>query len=113
MQANCHSFVTDVKMICDGNEVVASCVIHSSATLTAKKNQRCLGRSNLTDARFDKDESVVTVYYPDPGETLFGIAKKFHTSVESIAETNRLSESVFANESDPLCSSGVGKLIIK
>ena len=50
---------------------------------------------------------------PDSTESLFDIAKKFHTSVGAIAESNRLTEAVFASSSQPLTASGVTKLLIK
>jgi hypothetical protein len=41
--------------------------------------------------------SQITVYYPTADDTLFGIAKKFRTTVKEIAVSNSLSESVVAS----------------
>ena len=87
--------------------------VTSFVTLSAQKRQRCLGASYLTDEEYSSDASVVTVYYPDASESLFTIAKKFHTSVGEIAVSNKLTESVFASSDAPLGMHGVKKLLIK
>ena len=112
MRANCSVCLGDVKMDVDDGHIVASCDLMASVSLVADRRQRCLGASYVTDDEYGGDDSVVTVYYPDASESLFEIAKKFHTSVGAIAESNRLTESVFAS-SQPLASCGVTKLLIK
>ena len=113
MRVNCAVNATDVKINIDENNVRASWNLDFFITVNAERRQRCLGASYLTDEEFANDESVVTVYYPDSGESLFSIAERFHTSVASIAESNRLSESVFASSSEPLEVHGVKTLLIK
>lgn len=113
MRANCAVNANDAKINFDENSVYASCELAFYVTVTSEKRQRCLGASYLTDEEYEKDESVVTVYYPEPSESLFSIAKRFHTSVGRIAESNRLSESVFASQDEPLGKCDVKKLIIK
>ncbi|MBQ7343901.1 MAG: DUF3794 domain-containing protein [Clostridia bacterium] len=113
MRANCAVNATDAKIEFDENNVYASCELSAFVNLTSERRQRCLGASYATDEEFARDDSVVTVYYPDASESLFGIAKRFHTSVVSIAKANKLTESVFAFSSEPLSALGVGKLIIK
>ena len=97
----------------DENNVCAFATLTSFVTVTSDKRQRCLGTSYLTDEEFLDDDSVVTVYYPDASESLFSIAKRFHTSVGEIAESNRLSENVFASFGAPVGNFEVKKLIIK
>jgi hypothetical protein len=97
----------------DANLAIFSCVTSASVTVNSQKRQRCLGSSYLTDEEYLRDESVVTVYYPDSTESLFDIAKRFHTSVSSIAENNRLTQSVFASSLEPLGTFEIKKLIIR
>ena len=43
------------------------------------------------DLPFERASSVVSIYYPERGETLFSVAKRFHTTRERIAADNDLS----------------------
>ena len=113
MHPNFSTHLENVKMDIDENGVVAMGEISASVSIVADKRQRCLGASYVTDDEYNSDDSVITVYYPDSTESLFDIAKKFHTSVGAIAESNRLTEAVFASSSQPLTASGVTKLLIK
>lgn len=113
MHPICAINASDVKIEFDENNILASCELMAFVNISSERRQRCLGASYVTDEEFNRDDSVVTVYYPDASESLFGIAKRFHTSVASIAEANRLTESVFSSSSKPLSTLGVGKLIIK
>ena len=113
MRVNCSSYVSDVKAELVDNTLEISYVVIADVTVNSDKRQRCIGASYATDEEYTRDDSVVTVYYPDASETLFGIAKKFHTSVSAIAECNSLSESVFSASRSSLGTLGVGKLLIK
>ena len=113
MRVNCATNTSNVKISFDENNVYASVTLTTFVTLSSEMRQRCLGASYLTDEEHSRDESIVTVYYPEPSESLFSIAKRFHTSVGEIAESNRLSESVFASSGAPIGGFEVKKLIIK
>ena len=60
-----------------------------------------------------KDESVVTVYYPEDGETLFDIAKKYKVQAIRIASVNAITESVFARSDEPVRALGIEKVVIR
>jgi hypothetical protein len=113
MRAHCAVVASDPKIIIDENNVFASVDIAMLVTVSAEQRQRCLGASYLTDEEYSRDESVITVYYPNSSESLFSIAKKFHTSVAAIAEANRLTQSVFAESGSPIGTADVKKLLIK
>jgi len=57
--------------------------------------------------------SRISVYYPEDDETLFDIAKKFHTTCAKIANDNKLDEAVIAMTDTPVSNSNVKKLIIR
>ena len=95
------------------NYILASSNLYSQICVNAQRKMRCLGASYLTDEEFSSEESVVTVYYPDANESVFDIAKRFHTSVRKISEDNSLSESVFNAKDAPVSSMGYKKLLIK
>ena len=59
----------------------------------------------------ERRPSRVTVYYPDRSDSLFGIAKKFRTTVRNIAVDNALTESVVS--SGTVNGINVKKLIIR
>ena len=113
MRSNCSVWLENVKMEIGDGCVIASGDLLASVSLISDRRQRCLSASYITDDEYSSDESVVTVYYPDSSESLFEIAKKFHTSVGAIAENNRLTETVFASSSESLVNCGVTKLLIK
>ena len=113
MRLNCTVTARNAEIEFGENSVLASCLLDVGIDVYEEKRERCLSGSYLTDEEFTRDESVVTVYYPDKTESLFGIAKRFHTSVESIARDNKLSESVFTSSGNSLGTAGVKRLIIK
>lgn len=74
-----------------------------------------LTRLSLSEACADKiesDGSVITVYYPTEGETLFDVGRKFHTRTLEIAANNSLTEDVFSSCGESLLSLGVSSLLI-
>ena len=97
MSVLCFTDTYDTKMEVVENDIRATATLSSSVTVNSSRRQRCISASYLTDEEYSHDESVVTVYYPEGDETLFEIAKKFHTSVSSIAAQNRLAEEAFSS----------------
>ena len=57
--------------------------------------------------------SKITVYYPKSEDSLFSVARAYHTSVGDIARANMLTESVMNSFAEPGSLSGIKKLIIK
>lgn len=62
------------------------------------------------DREYHDTPSVITVYYPEPSESLFDIAKAHHTTVSKLAADNNLDVSASSVTDAPL---GVKMLIIK
>jgi hypothetical protein len=52
----------------------------------------------------------VIVYYPDSGETLFDIARRFHTTPDRIARDNDLAVNTSAGDRSALA--GITRLMI-
>lgn len=65
------------------------------------------------DTEYKSRLSTVTVYYPENNESLFTVAKKFHTTPAKIAEDNKLSEQTLADTAKGGCLATVKKLIIR
>ena len=61
----------------------------------------------------EKACSVISVYYPAEGETLFDVGRKFHARPIDIAADNSLTEEVFSSEASDLGTLGVKRLVIR
>ena len=62
--------------------------------LSERKNVKRLKECNIVgDMTYSQSGAIIRVYYPEPEETLFEIAKKFHTTVAKIASDNGIDES--------------------
>ncbi len=107
----CRVGVDEVKTEIANGYMNVSCNMNAAIRISEVNRERVLVSSYTTDEVFERDDSVVTVYYPDKNESLFSVAEKFHTSVERIAQDNLLTEAVFSSSSAPL--SGIKKLVIR
>ena len=112
--AFCDFVVGRVKTELDADRVYISCPMRVTSTVTEDNRIRHIATCEVReDLPFYNSESVVTVYYPDSDETLFGIAKKFHTSVRSIASANSLSEATVNEKGRSSSLSEIKRLLIK
>ena len=98
---------------CDANSDYAEFSVRLDAdiTLLGRRKMKRLASSEFTDEVFEKEENAITVYYPTEDETLFDIAKRFHTSPIEIAADNSFTEEVFALDGEKKVR--LGKLIIR
>ena len=96
----------------DAENIYASSNLDVSVIAYEDKCERVLSSSiRLEDMPTASVGSRITVYYPMKNDTLFSVAKKYHTSPTAIAANNSLSEAVMAS-GDTLGLAGVKKLII-
>ena len=87
-----------------------------SLDLNAERSNSEVRLSSLianSEVKFEKKESEITVYYPSADDTLFSVAKAFHTSTKKIAADNMLTESVMKSSFEAGGLVGIRKLIIK
>ena len=61
---------------------------------------------------YEAGGSVVTVYYPTDGDTLFSVAKQYHTSSLKLAKDNDITDAVFSADNKNGSLLGIKKLII-
>ena len=85
-------------------------VLDISFVITEDKSVTVLEYSMAGESREAHSAAVVTVYYPEPTDTLFSVARAHHTRVAKLAHDNSLTESVMAGGDGTLA--GVKKLII-
>ena len=77
----------------DGENLCVKVYYTYSYSLSETLHESCLSSCEIVgDELIEKSLSKVSVYYPDPDESLFEIAKKFHTGVKDIAEDNAIGE---------------------
>ncbi len=75
----------------DESKLYLSCEVYVALTLLERNNTRVLDSATLIkDQEVERDGSVVRVYFPKDGDTLWEIAKKYHTTVNKITTENDL-----------------------
>ena len=117
---NCENLRPEARVVARGasatldkNKIYAGCTLESVAVLCAEGCERVLSSSVKVDGTsFESDEASVTVYYPDSTDTLFSVAKRFHTSSLKLAGDNNISDLVFAGDNPEGKLLGVKKLLI-
>ncbi len=109
----CDMNAKSIKAECDNEHLYLSCDADMKVRCTANKKERVVTECYATDTEYVRDDSVITVYYPERSESLFSVARKFHTSVTKIAADNLLTEAVFMSPDSSLTAMGTKKLLIK
>lgn len=103
----------DSSVTLDADKIYVKATVSANMQLVSSKNVRYVSSSTLTDEVYESVGADVVVYYPEGGESLFDVARSFHTSLLKIASDNALSESAFRSADSPASLVGVRKLIIK
>ncbi len=104
--------------IADINIEADNVYLNSCPTLNlcvgSEHSERILSSCDVVgDAEYRSGLSTINVYYPEKKESLFDIAKKFHTTPASIAADNEISEAVASGGESISLASGFDKLIIR
>ncbi len=90
-----------VKPVIDAEMLSVKCDISVAYHAYVEPCVRKVSECNVVgECEYTSSPSTVTIYYPERGESLFDIAKKFHTSREKIASDNKLDSSVAFGFSD-------------
>jgi hypothetical protein len=97
----------------DSTSLSLSSDIKIAVSVAADRREKYVSSCHLTGEKYEDDDTVVTVYYPEEGETLFDIAKKYHKSVVSVASVNAITESVFRDRESSAVTLGINKLVIR
>ena len=75
----------------DAEKFYCNAEIFPSVSLFGKGNTEILDTATLKkDKKIKNDASCIRVYFPKSGDTLWEIAKKYHTSSKKIAERNNI-----------------------
>ena len=82
----------------------------SETVETVKRLVSCVADAQVC---YPKRESEIIVYYPTSEDSLFSVAKKFHTSVSAIAADNMLTQSVMNSFDEVGSLGGIKRLVIR
>lgn len=108
-----HIVPTQAHIDIDTNSVRPSCSLTIHTSLECERCESCVTSSTLAEAYPESDPSLVRVYYPEVGESLFEVAKRFHVSPHAVAGDNSLTAEVFAAQDSPDGLNGIKYLLIK
>ena len=97
----------------DSERIYLSSTVECSLTASFDSSCRILSTMSRREGeKYESAGSVVTVYYPTESDTLFSVAKRFHTSSLKVAKDNDIVDAVFARDNKNGSLGGVKKLII-
>lgn len=101
-------------LLLDSGRISAKCDAALVYLITLPREIKVLGSSVVSsDAVPEKRASSVTVYFPEAGDTLWSVAKRYKSTVQDIAVANSLSESVMVDFDRSVGLRSVKKLIVK
>lgn len=104
---------TNCSATLDTEKLYATCTLESR--VVALEENSCTTLCSMTrrdGEKYESQGSTVTVYYPTGEDTLFSVAKRFHSSCLKVARDNDISDAVFAADNPSGSLAGVKKLII-
>ena len=113
MQVDAKVMAYNASATLDANKLYATCTLESCVTVCEEKDEKILVVCSKKEGEvYESVGACITVYYPTEDDTLFSVAKRFHTSGLKVARDNDISESVFASDNPEGKLTGVKKLLI-
>lgn len=100
----------EVLPMIDGDTLELVTRILCELVLTEPRELSYLSSMTLAEEGYEPTSGRVIVYYPDSGETLFDIARRFHTTPDRIARDNDLAVNTSAGDRSALA--GITRLMI-
>ncbi len=97
----------------DRDKLVFECEMCCNVAVVCDRRESYVSMSVMCDEKYESDPTLVTVYYPEDGETLFDVSRKFHKPMIAVAAANALTESVFADKTSSLSALGIKKVVIR
>ena len=97
----------------DKDKLYASCTLDGRVSILSAEQKTVLSEMTMLEGEsYEGDEARVTVYYPTSSDTLFSVAKRFHTSGLKLAGDNGITEAVFSSDNPTGSLRGVKRVII-
>lgn len=107
--------ITPYDAVCklNGDSLLGECRLLCCATVTEEKRLTVLDTLEVGEPYAEeRDGTVVTVCYPTPEDTLWSVAKRYHTTVRQIAVDNALTEEVATHMGEAGRLTNVKKLFV-
>jgi len=95
----------------DADDLYIKCTLKVKVKNEIEDNISVMSECVITGEATPPCASRITVYYPSREDTLFSVAKLFHTTTERIAKDNSIAATASVDSSDALV--GVKRIIIK
>ena len=103
----------EVESAIDAEHLRLSVGLRVDTSVRRSREVRCVTECNaVAGDPVGRRSYEITVYYPEPGETLFEVAKAYRTTVARIAADNSLSESAYRSADACVLDLGAKSLII-
>lgn len=112
LQVDARIFASGANASLDANKLYATCTLESQVTVCEEGREKILSSSKADGESYESAGARITVYYPTASDTLFSVAKRFHTSSLKVARDNNIAESVFAADNPEGKLIGIKKLLI-
>ena len=113
-RVECKAYPIDVEFLIDTDKIIANCSLSVYYKVYKDSSLRRI-KSCVVDGeeRGEKCSSLIKVYYPKSSDTLFDVARKYHTTCRKIASDNSLSEECLSSLDKEGSLSGVKRIIIR
>lgn len=114
VKIECTVIPTDASAKLNGDVIEAECRAVCTLAVGKEKSIRILDALH-TGAPYERNanETKITVCYPAPEDTLWSVAKRYHTSATKVAVDNALTEEVMSRAGETGSLAGVRKLMIE
>lgn len=90
--ARCNIHTDEVTARLEGDKLIVNAQIFPALEIIEKAREKILSSSvQKKDKEIKKDASCVRIYFPKEGDTLWEIAKKYHTTTARLKEQNDIS----------------------
>lgn len=97
----------------DKDKLYATCRLDGRVSILSSEQKTVLSEMTiLEDESYEGDAAKVTVYYPTSSDTLFSVAKRYHTSCLKLAGDNGITEAVFSSDNPTGSLKGVKRVVI-
>ncbi|MBR2343150.1 MAG: hypothetical protein IKA64_02745 [Clostridia bacterium] len=97
----------------DASTLSLTAELSAFVSVLSDERVRRVSASELTDEEYVSSPSRVVVYFPTPEDTLFEVARRYHTTPTRVASVNSLTEECVSDSGSRDSLRGIKRLVIK